>query len=189
MTPESLRKPIQTTRRHGFMIGGDLALRVASISGYPLAFDRRNDQFRVDMGTFVAPGGNFFIGGAISDYIALAIEFEFIGATHGNVRASGTTGGLKVFAWPFFDQGGVFRDLGVDATVGTGSAKLTDKSTGYEIANSGSFAFVAMSVFWEALRAGGFNFGPAIGVDYRSSETFTAFGAWLGVRGVFYGGP
>jgi hypothetical protein len=189
MSPEVLRTPITTTRRHGFMIGGTLALRIDSVSGYPTAFDKRNADNRVDMGTFLAPGESVFIGGAISDYLALAVDLEFTAATHGGVHRRGTTFGFKVLAWPLFDRGGLFRDLGIDATVGTGTANLSESATGYSIAQSGSFAFVATSVFWEALRAGGFNVGPAVGVDYRSSETYTAFATWLGVRGVYYGGP
>jgi hypothetical protein len=189
MSPEVLRAPIVATRRQGFMIGGTLALRLDTVSGYPTAYDQRTDDFHVDMGTFLTPGGSFFIGGAIADYLALAIDLEFTNATHGNVHRRGSTFGLKIAAWPLFDRGGIFRDLGVDVTIGTGSATLSDKTTGYSIASSGSFAFVATSVFWEALRGGGFNVGPAIGADYRSSETYTAFATWLGIRGVYYGGP
>lgn len=189
MSPDVLRAPIVATRRKGFMIGGTLALRVDSVSGYPTAFDKRNADFHVDMGTFLAPGGSVFIGGAISDYLALAFDLEFTNATHGGVHRRGSTFGLKILTWPLFDQGGVFRDLGLDATVGTGTANLSETATGYSIASSGAFAFVATSISWEALRGGGFAVGPALGVDYRSSETYTAFATWLGVRGVYYAGP
>lgn len=193
-SPEDKYIPVVYTRRGGFTIGTTIGLLFTSISGTPAQYEKRNDAYRLDTGfvpTF-APGVIFF-GATFTDWFSFQLGISPNSMTRKvNGYDQVTSGGdfrFRLEAWPLFQQGGIWRDLGIGVEFGTGGATVKNKQTDTILADGGSLSLVGINAFWEAKKLWKFNFGPIISFDHRSSDTYSQSTFLIGLRSVFYTTP
>ena len=177
--------PIKTTRRYGFTFGIDAGLALNQASGSPVKFTQRDRA----VSTGVAPGFAYtlVLGAVLTDWFAFHLGATVGSATSGDQQLSGGAFIVGIETWPLFTYGGVFRDLGVGADFGTGSATVKSKATGETLADGGGMSLVRGTAFWDAVQFGSFSFGPYVAYERRDAETFSENIGWLGGRLAFYG--
>ncbi len=178
-------------RRSGVALGFTYGASIGSSSGYP------NDSALIGdpndysaSGVMGGAGGNFFLMGALSDYMNFGFWFGTTTLANANWRSTGGGGGFRVEVFPLFALGRGFRDLGVFGQFGIGSTALEHKSTG--ITSNGLESFLGAGVFYEfwLFRAlgGHFALGPSLEYDAVVTEPMERHGALLGARFLWYGG-
>ena len=187
--PEFMRRPVETTRRHGFTFGVAVAPAMVWARATPHEYQKRTDTYAVRLDHAVVPTGALFFGVAFADELSFAFQLEPSFVRHGDVRVTGFSFAFRVETFPFVSLGGIYRDFGIAPRFGLGTASFKSKSTGGSLATSGLYSLVGVDLFWDALRSGHFGFGPTIGLAHRFSETYGATELTLGVRIALYGGP
>jgi hypothetical protein len=186
--PDFMRAPIVAARRHGFTAGVSLAPATVWARGTPTAYAQRNSAYEQRLGPAVAPSVSAHLGYALADEVSFTLAVEPSLYSHGDRKISGTSLAFRVELWPLVSLGGAFRDLGVVARAGLGSARVKDAS-GASLASSGNYSLVGLDLIWDAARFHGLALGPTLGLTHRSSETWTETDLQLGLRVAFYGGP
>ena len=177
--------PVTTTRRYGFVAGIVGGGQITGVSGSPVKFTKR-DQ-RVSTGAAAGTGMTLFIGGVFTDWFSFHLGFASDSASKGDYQIAGGTVIFGVETWPLFKLGGVFRDIGVGADFGTGTATLKTKSSDTAIADGSGGSSIRGTVFWDAVSLWKINLGPYVAYERRDGETYSQNTGWLGLRTVFYG--
>jgi hypothetical protein len=154
-------------------------------SGSPVKFNQRSDT--VDTGIVPGFGYTVTIGGVFTDWFAFHLGLSTAGATKGDHQNGVTAFIMGLETWPLFSLGGVWRDVGIGADFGTGSASVKSKASGETLADGGGMSMIRATVFWDALRAGRWNFGPYVAYEHHDAETYAGNVGWIGVRTAFYG--
>jgi hypothetical protein len=175
-------------RRSGFLLGLSGGLALASASGYP------NDVAKIDLPEFeastglgVSSGGTLWIGGALADWMNIAVGFQG-GSFKGNgLDASGGTLHMRVEAFPLFYRGGPWQDVGLSFTAGTGGLGL--ERDGESVAEGEGTSAVGIGTFFEPFRFWQVSTGPDISYTHQFSRSLNAHQLVVGWRLAFYGGP
>lgn len=178
------------TRRSGFTAGIMPAFSVGDASGYPNDFSKLDDPTWHASTTGIGSDLTVYLGGALTDWFTFSFGLASSKFGSSRLQSSSTAFVFHIEAFPLFARGGLYRDLGIFADVGTGTATLKRKEDGVELSNSGGLSMGGGGVVWEAWRLGGhLAFGPFAAWHYQSSDAMTRQFSELGLRGVFYGGP
>jgi len=178
------------TRRGGFTAGVLAGLAFGTVHGYP------NDFAKIDVPAYrtatsgVGSAAALYVGGALTDWFTFALGFG-MSSFQGSQLVS--RGGMFIFhleAFPAFAEGGLWRDAGVFADFGLGTATIRLRDGGGDLADSGSLSIVGLGAFFEPWRLGSHvALGPYASWQYQSSDSMARHVGNLGVRGAFYGGP
>lgn len=179
------------TRRYGFTLGTSYGIGAGDASGYPNDLAKIDDPaWRSHTGGF-ATGGSLWLGGAITDWFTFGLGTEFASAQGSQAKTSGGAFMFRVQAFPLFERGGIWRDLGVFADFGTGGGTIQLKS-GQELANGGAMSMITGGAFWEAIHWFGSRHvvsGPELWWQYQWSNSLEERTGILAFRTQFYGGP
>ncbi len=187
--PEFMRKPVQSERRQGFLIGVVGGAALVDGVATPRPYLQRNAAHQVHFGPVLAPSLSVLIGDAPSDVVAFALQIEPSFGRDGGVRRKGASLAFRLDLYPLFSRGGIWRDLGISPRFGVGSLTFSDTRSGAELASSGLYSQAGLDLIWDAVRLRGFGFGPSLGYTYRWSETLSESAVMGGVRIMFYAGP
>ncbi|HEX9294192.1 MAG TPA: hypothetical protein VF881_00095 [Polyangiaceae bacterium] len=180
---------VAATRRSGFTAGFLGGMAFGTVEGYPNDFSQIDNPLYRSATSGVGGTGMLYIGGALTDWFTFGLGFAR--TSYGSSRIV-TNAGVFLFhieTFPLFAQGGLWRDAGLFANFGTGTATIRRRSDEVEFSSSGSLSVVGLGAFWEPLRAGHFAAGPFASWQYQVSDSMTRHFGEIGLRGVFYGGP
>ena len=190
MEPSSwLNEPAK--RRCGFALGLQLGPVLGAARGYPL------DALKIDREEFLHEGG-FGGGGQLGVYFGIALADWFVvglGPSAGRIMNGSDTSAFfsmsfHIDAFPAFDLGGAWQDLGVMVDAGLAGLQTTDDhDTELTYIDSGLGSRLAFGVVWEGVRAWKLSMGPFAAADMMWSPSVFRPAAWLGWRTTFYGGP
>ena len=114
------------TRRSGFTLGIASGLSISSASGYP------NDVTQIDVpgleastGTGASVGTAFWVGGALADWLTIALGLQRGSFSGNGLDAAGNSLHVRIEAFPLFFRGGAWQDAGLSVFAGTGSMYVT----------------------------------------------------------------
>jgi hypothetical protein len=177
------------TRRSGFTAGLMGGLAFGTVTGYP------NDFSKIDQPAFRAvtsgagQSNTIYLGGALTDWFTFA--FGIASSSYGSSQLVTQSGAFlfHVEAFPLFARGGAWRDLGLFADFGTGTAKILRRTDQAQYSASGPLSIVGLGAIWETWHPGHFVLGPFGAYHYETSNAMTRHFGEIGFRGAFYGGP
>jgi hypothetical protein len=184
-----MRKPVVSARRQGFMFGVVGGASVYDGASTPRPYLQRDTAHQVLFGPSLAPSLSLLIGAAPSDVVAFALQVEPALGADADVRRKGYSLAFRLDLYPLVSRGGIWRDLGISPKFGVGTLTFRDKRSGATLADSGLYSQAGADLVWDALRLGGFAFGPTLGYTYRWSETLSESAVMGGLRVMFYAGP
>jgi hypothetical protein len=188
---EGVPSGASATRRSGFTFGFESGLSLGAAEGYPNDFSKMdNPAYRARAAGF---GGSFtlWIGGALTDWFTFGFGLGG-GSFGGSIMSSeASTFLFHLESFPLFSLGDRWRDIGVFADFGTGSAFIHRKRDKAEMAAAGAPSIAGIGAFWEAWRVAGGHLtaGPVLSWQYQESDSMVRYFGTLGLRGAFYGGP
>lgn len=178
---------LRAERRSGFAAGIQVGYGVSSASGYPNEVEKLDrSEYRSSTGLSFGSANTIWLGGALRDWFVFGLGIWGVSAKKGDIEALGSGFMLHVEAFPLFALGGRFRDLSVYTNVGPGALKIEG---GPEDADGGLMSMLNLGVSFEVLRLKFFALGPTLDGMYTYSQYANGGGAFLGVKGVIYGGP
>jgi len=186
---KSAMAPVKYTRRGGFTAGIYGAMSFGTVSGYPNDLNKIDNPLYRSATSGAGGGGMLYLGGTLTDWFTFG--FGFAQSSYGSSRIM-TSGGAFLFhieAFPLFTMGGGYRDLGLFADFGTGTAKIVRREDQVLFSESGSLSIAGFGAFWEPWRAGHFVAGPFTEFQYQESNSMVRTFGEVGLRGAFYGGP
>jgi hypothetical protein len=158
--------------------------------GYPNDFSKLDNPAFRSATSGVGAGGTIYIGGTLTDWFTFG--FGFAQSSYGSSRIVTSAGAFlfHIEAFPLFSRGGPYRDLGLFADFGTGTATIKRRTDQTEFSSSGALSIAGLGAFWETWRlAGHVALGPFASYQYQSSDAMTRHFGEIGLRGAFYGGP
>jgi hypothetical protein len=164
-------------------------LSFGTVSGYP------NDFSKIDQPAFrsatsgVGNGFTLYLGGALTDWFTFGLGMTQTSFGSDKLVTKGGAFIFHVEAFPLFAKGGLYRDLGLFANFGTGTATISRREGGQEFAASGSLSIAGVGALWETWRFWHIALGPFAQVQYEASNSMERTLGEVGIRGVFYGGP
>jgi hypothetical protein len=177
-------------RRSGFVLGVVPGLSLGNATGNPQALAAREDPAHTARTGF-ATGGHFslFLGGALTDWFTFGLGMTGATLQSGSLTSAGGGFVFHIEAFPLFRRGGAWRDLGLAADFGAGSATIVTNADKTELATSGASSIVGLGAFWEPVRFWQISSGPFLGYHHQWSFYFARNELTAGYRLVFYGGP
>lgn len=180
-------RPIEVTRRNGFMVGVLGGLALGNTSGYPNDPTRQSAGFYQDTGIAAGGGGTAWIGGAFNDWLSFGVGYSGVGLFVDGKRTVSHLITFHTEVFPGFPLGGIiFKDLGLMLDAGTGTSVLEREAGGPALADGGAVARVSAGVFWEGLRVSNLSAGPFIAYDHVWSGTMNRPSTLVGLRASFY---
>lgn len=176
-------------RRSDLALGLALHAGVGSARGWPNQAEALGVP-ELEQSTGAGFAGNLAIwfGVAFNDWLTFAPSLVLPTVVGNERRLGGFDIEFRVEAFPLFGLGKAWRDLSVTPHFGLGMAQLYD-TDGLEVADSGTFSFVGLSVGHETLRVGHFGFGPELDVRHGFSQSMKVTTGTLGIRATFTSGP
>ncbi len=169
------------------MLGASGTYGTGFFSGYPNELQAIGDpSARVSLDGSFYSGGSLFIGGAIRDWLTLALSLTGGGAQQDDATLGGGMVGLRIESYPLFALGGTWEDIGLVNEFGAGNVLVTDED-GDVIADGGNMLSLGVGAFWQPWQLWHFAFGPGVMYTHQSSESFKANSIGLSLRAVFYG--
>lgn len=180
-----------TERRGGFTAGFQTGVSLLGISGYPNRVAQIGQaEFETSTGTTLGSSFQFWLGGALRDWITVGLGAAAHSAHLTDYQASTIALSLHVEGFPFYAQGGPWRDWGwsVDAGLGTGAIYAqNDSERKNPLADGASMSLLSLGTFYEPWQWKNLSFGPSLTWSSSWSQTLTAHQLLLGFRVVFYG--
>jgi hypothetical protein len=187
--PEFMRKPIESSRRQGFMLGVLGGATLYDGTATPQEYLKRDALHEVHFGPVLSPSLSVLIGDAPSDLLAFALQVQPSLAHDGDLKRKGYSLAFRLDLYPLVSRGGLWRDLGIAPRFGVGKLTFNDKRTGATRADSGMFSEAGLDLVWDAVRWRGLGFGPSLGYTYRWSATLSESAVMGGIRVMFWAGP
>jgi hypothetical protein len=180
----------QAERRSDFVMGIGLGWAAGNSIGYPNQAGKIGDpEYEADTEFAVGYDTLAWIGGALKDWFTVGLGF-YSGQLAGNdLAAAGWAFVLRVETYPLFYQGGAWRDFGLYAHFGAGSAKIHDQEEQEQVADGGALSLVGIGSVYEAFHFGGFAAGPTLEYRHMYSASLKQHAAVLGWRLLYYTGP
>ena len=176
----------KTERRDGFSVGLGYGLGLGNYVGYPNEVEAiNNPEYRSSTGTSLASGLSVWLGGALRDWLTVGVGMTTQGGSNGDLLAGGAAFGMHLEGFPLFGLGELWRDLGIIAEFGAGSALIED-GDGNETANGGSMSMVGFGLLYEPWQFWRMSTGPTLMYKYQFSDSMTASTVLLGWRLAFY---
>ncbi len=179
--------------RSGIALGLSLGVGIGSASGYPNNSQEIGDSAYYSAGGFMGGGyGQFFVMGALSDYLSFGFWFGHSDLRNSDWRSVGNGGGFRLEIFPLVDLVPSLEGLGILANLGIGSGNLyTPNPQLPEAVGTQSWGGIGIFHEWGFgySRAGHFAFGPALEFDAIWSQPFEQHGVVGSARLVWYGGP
>jgi hypothetical protein len=188
LTQEGSELPVPPTqRRGGFVLGASLNYGTGFAAGYPNKIQEIGDpDFRTELNTPFYAGLSLFLGGAIRDWLTVALTMASGGAQQDDSRLGGFMLGLRIESFPAYSLGGAWRDVGLVTQFGVGSNAVLDQEDKV-IADGGSMRSLGVGAFFQPLRWWHMGFGPGVMYLHQSSDSMHINMFSLGLRAVFYG--
>jgi hypothetical protein len=178
---------VKAERRSGFVASVGIGFGVAGGEGYPNDISKIDDpDYRTTADPAFGSMNSIWIGGALRDWFTFGLGLNGFGAKDGDLTTRGSAFILHVEAFPLYNLGGKLRDLAFYTDFGAGGLLIEG---GPEKADGGFISYLGAGSSFELWRLGHFALGPTLGGVYTYSQSADAFGAFLGFRGSFYGGP
>ncbi|MDP9150675.1 MAG: hypothetical protein M3O36_12155, partial [Myxococcota bacterium] len=179
--------------RSGLVVGLTVGAGLGSASGYPNDTTRIGDPRAYSAsGAMVGTSENFFVMGALTDYVSFGVWYGRAVSSNRGWQSSGGGGGVRVEVFPFVGVSRYLTGLGAVAQFGLGSGDLSRKATGMTV-SEGTQSFGAAGAFYEwafgRVLGGHFGVGPGVEYDAIWSQPFERHGLVATARLVFYGGP
>jgi hypothetical protein len=143
-------------------------------------------QYQAGTGLGASSGGSLWLGGAVADWLSLGLGFSGGSNRASHTRSSGGSVQVRIEAFPLYDRGIAWRDLGFLFCAGTGS--YTIKRDGATVAQGQATSAIGLGVFYERWRLGHFAFGPELEYQHQFSRSLTLQSLMIGVRTAFYAG-
>jgi hypothetical protein len=192
-TPDDSEKsamtPVIKTRRGGFTAGIYGAMSFGTVSGYPNDLGKIDDPLYRSATSGAGSGGMLYFGGTLTDWFTFGFGLAQSSFGSGKIVTSGGAFLFHVEAFPMFSMGGTYRDLGVFADFGTGSATIVRREDQMQFSASGSLSIGGFGAFWEPWRANNhWVAGPFAAFQYQESDSMVRTFGEVGLRGTFYGG-
>lgn len=185
-TESSLDEP--ATRRSGFTVGLSGGLLLGNVHGYPNDVTQIDvPEFEVNTGLGVSGGGALWFGGALADWLTVGLGVLGGGISGNGLEASGGSVLLRIEAFPAFYRGGVWRDVGLVFSAGTGGYAV--KRDGQSVAEGAGTSAVGIGAFIEPWRLWRFATGPQLEYGHQFSRSLSAHVLVIGWRVAFYAGP
>jgi hypothetical protein len=174
--------------RSGFSAGVAGGLLLSAAHGFPNDVEKIGvAQYEAGTGLGVSSGGSLWLGGAVADWLSLGVGFTAGSNRANHTRSSGGSLEVRVEAFPLYDRGSAWQDLGFLFCAGTGS--YTIKRDGESVAQGQGTSAIGLGLFYERWRLGHFAFGPELEYQHQFSRSLTLQSLVIGVRAAFYAGP
>jgi hypothetical protein len=189
-TEKGLWDAAPAERRSGFTAGLMTGIAFGNATGYPNDFSKWDQPAYRSATSGVGSAGTLYFGGALRDWFTFGLGFEIsdFGGSRNISREWAILFHTETF--PLYSLGGVYRDIGLFADVGTGMATIKRKSDEAEYASSGTLSIGGLGAFWETWRlAGHIALGPFVSGTFQMSDSLTRTFGLVGFRAAFYGGP
>jgi len=179
--------------RSGLIVGLAFGGGLGGASGYPNDINRIGDPNAYSAsGWMVGSSESLFVMGALTDYLNVGFFFGVAAFGNRNWHSRGSSGGLRIEAFPLALAYPSFAGFGIMAQFGIGDASLTSRIPGLPEAD-GTQSFAAAGVFYERpfwhVLGGHFAAGPSLEFDAMWSQPFERHGLLVSGRLVFCGGP
>jgi hypothetical protein len=176
------------TRRSGFTLGIASGLSIASASGYP------NDVAQIDVpgleastGTGASLGTAFWVGGALADWLTIALGLQRGSFSGNGLDAAGSSLHVRIETFPLFFRGGAWQDVGLSLFAGTGNYDVKRADT--TVAEGEGTSLVGLGAFFEPWQFWQLSTGPDLTYTHQFSRSLSAHSLVIGWRLAFYGGP
>ena len=176
------------TRRSGLAIGLASGLSIASARGYP------NDVAQIDVagleastGAGASLGTAIWIGGALADWLTIALGYQGAGFSGNGLDATGGSLHVRIETFPLFFRGGVWEDVGLSLLAGTGNYDVKRADT--TVAEGEGTSLVGLGAFFEPGQFWQLSTGPDLTYTHQFSRSISAHSLVIGWRLAFYGGP
>jgi hypothetical protein len=181
--------PGKAARRSDFAMGISFAAAFGDVSGYP------NDAAKIGIAQYHdstgAAGGanvNFWLGGALRDWLVVGIGFTGATVAGSGTLSQGGAFGVHLEGFPLFYRGGAFRDLALVGDFGVGNRKINRASE--VVADGGAASYLAVGLLFEPIRVGRHvSGGPILQVIEQFSDTLSATLVTAGFQLSYFGGP
>lgn len=191
--PSTDRRPLDLPweRRGGFTFGFDVDAIYGGARGYPNDLNRIGDPAWQSHVSGLGTAIHLWVGGTLTDWLSVGVGWAQTRITGDVLDSSGWALLFRVEAFPAYARGGIWRDIGLSADIGTGPVGIVRKADNRELAYAGTVSIIGIGAFWEPWHLGDrrFNAGPFVTWQHQQSDSMTrSFGA-VGLRGAFYGAP
>jgi hypothetical protein len=150
---------------------------------------REIPAFETDMGLGVGYRVTPFIGGALTDWFTFGLGCSFGRISNTDYQSGMWTFVFHLEAFPLYEVGGVYKDLGLSADFGAGLSGIRSKSSDVDVADSGVMSTIGLGAFWEPVRFWQMAGGPYVGYQRNWSRWFSRDDVTVGIRAMFYGAP
>jgi hypothetical protein len=185
--------PADHKYRSGIVLALSLGAGLGSASGYPNnSQDIGNPAYYSAGGLMGGVYGQFFVMGALSDYLSFGFWFGHTQLRNADWTSNGNGGGFRIECFPLVGLFPSLQGLGILANLGIGSGTLVSTNPQLPEAN-GTQSFGGVGLFHEwsfaSGRFGHFAFGPALELDAIWSQPFEQHGLVASARLAYYGGP
>jgi hypothetical protein len=176
------------TRRSGLAIGLASGLSIANASGYP------NDVTKIDVAEFEASTGTgaslgtaLWVGGALADWLTIALGYQGAGFNGNGLEARGGSIHVRIETFPLFFRGGAWENAGLSLFAGTGNYDVKRANT--TVAEGEGTSLVGLGAFFEPWQFWQLSTGPELMYTHQFSRSLSAHSLVVGWRLAFYAGP
>jgi hypothetical protein len=172
-------------RRDGFTAGLTYNVGFGSTVGYPNKLGQiGNAAYEQNVNGF-GGGYTLWLGAALRDWFTWGLGLSAQG-----VQDEFTSGGgafvVRLEGFPLFPFGGAYRDLGIFANFGAGTAVILDKDEEI-VADGGAVSVLQAGAFYEPWSFWSMATGPTVQYSYQYSQSITVHMVTAGWRLAYYG--
>lgn len=179
---------VKAVRRSDFTLGASFSVLGASAYGYPNEAQKiDDDRYVADPGPGIGTAYTIWLGGALRDWFTFGVGWTSLGYQAGDTTAAGAGVIFRIEAFPAFDAGKRWQDLGFYTSFGLAGLKL--QRDGEDLADGGAMSVLALGGFYEPIRFSIFSFGPMLEAQHWFSHNAKLTGLSAGARLVLYTRP
>ena len=188
--PEPAWQTEPRTRRFGFTFGFAGGPLLGTAAGFPNDVKKiGRERYYTETGIGVGVGGNFWLGGALTDWLTFGFGVGGATLTAGDHATTNYAFLFHTDVFPLFPLGGIWREVGVTLDTGLGTAATTRSGSESKLIDGGATSRIGGGVFYEWLRFWKVSTGPWVYADYTWSSSVREGGVYLGWRTALYSKP